>query len=150
MGLLFGMAGLAEAGEAFALMVGYGGLLLVGLAAAIGLFARSRIAAGVALTVVLVVTLLYMPWEAFRPYQSDDPDVHHWVAEWRGFGRCWSVAVAAAVLAAVRAFGFPAKSAAPDGPQGTPDQAQHLTGGARQVSGTSSAPDAPPEGEHGR
>jgi hypothetical protein len=89
MGPLFGMAALAEAGEAFALMICYGGLLLVGLAAGIGLFARSRIASGVALVLAFGITLLFVPWEAFRPCQSDDPDVRHWVAAWRQFGWLW-------------------------------------------------------------
>jgi hypothetical protein len=130
MGPLFGMAGLAEAGEAFALMTAYGGLLPVGLAAAIGLFARSRTASGIALVLAFGITLLFMPWEAFRPYQSDDPDVHHWVAAWRQFGWVWGVTVLAAVAAAVRAFGFPAKSASAVGQQGTPNQSLQQTGGA--------------------
>src|SRR5262245_1091481 len=109
MGPLFAMAGLAEAGEAFAMMIGYGGILLVGFAAAIGLLAGSRISAGVALVLAFAVTLLFLPWEAFRSYQSDDPDVHHWVEAWRQFGWAWGVAVLAVVLAAVRAFGFPTR-----------------------------------------
>jgi hypothetical protein len=128
MGPLFAMAGPAEAGEPFALTIAYGGLLLVDLTAAIGLFARSRAASGVSLVLVLLVTLLFQPWEAFRPFPSDDPDAQHWVAAWRGFCWWWGVALVAAVAAYVLAFGFPAEPAAPAGPQGTPDHPQQ-TGG---------------------
>jgi hypothetical protein len=124
------MAGPAEAAESFVLLIGYGGLLLLGLAAGIALFARSRGAAGVALIVAFLVTLLFMPWEAFRPSQSDDPDVHYWLETWRGFGWWWGVAVAATLVATVRAFGFPAKPATPDSHQATPNQSRQQTGGA--------------------
>ncbi len=108
---LVGMAGLAEAAEFIVLSVGYGGLLLSGLAATVGLFAYSRVASGVALALVLALTLMLTPWEAFRTFESADPDVHDWVAAWRGFGWCWGVAVAAAVAVSVRAFCFPPKTA---------------------------------------
>jgi len=112
-----GMAGLAEAGEAFALMIGYGGLLLLVLTAALGFFVRSRVAAGTALTVGLVLTLIFVPWEAFRPFESDDPDVHHWVAAWRGFARCWGIAAAASIAATIRAFCFPGEESRSKGEQ---------------------------------
>src|SRR5690349_12949625 len=100
---LFGMAGPAEAAESYALMIGYAGLLLLGLAAAVGLFARSRVAAGIAGALAVVLALMFTPWEAFRPFESADPDVHSWVAAWRQFGWWWGFAVAAAVAASVRA-----------------------------------------------
>ncbi len=109
MGPLIGMAGLAEAGEFFALLIGYGGLLLAGVAAALGLFARSRVAAGVALVLALAVTLTFLPWEAFRPSDGADPDVHDLVRAWRLFGWCWGVTALASVAAVVGAFGFPEK-----------------------------------------
>jgi hypothetical protein len=114
---LFGMAGLAEAGEALALAIGFGGLLLVGLLTAIGWSLRSRVASGIALALAFVVTLLSTPWEAFVPFQSDDPDVQHWMHAWRVFG-CWWVLVMVATLAAwVRAFYFRGKADVPEGEQ---------------------------------
>ena len=112
---LFGMAGLAEAGEAFALTIGYGGLLPLGLMAAVGLFSRSRAASLIALILAFIVTLMFLPWEAFRPFESNDADVHHWVAAWRGFAWWWGVAVAAALAATARAFCFPGKDSAAGG-----------------------------------
>jgi hypothetical protein len=111
MATLFGMAGLAEAGEAFALMIGHAALVLLGLVAAVGLFARSRVVSGIALALAFFLTFLFMPWEAFRPIKSSDPDVHHWIAVWRDFAWWWGFTVAASVLACVPAFCLPRKAA---------------------------------------
>jgi hypothetical protein len=107
MGPLFGMAGIAEAALAMIMMLGYGGLLLIGLAAAIGWLNRSRVAAAIALALAGLETFLFMPWEAFRSVSSDDTDVHHWVSEGRWFAFWWGLAVVAAVAAGIRAFAFP-------------------------------------------
>lgn len=107
---LFGMAGLAEAVEAQALLLGYCGLLLVGTAAAAGLLLRSRGAAVVAVALAGLVTLAFMPWAAFAPVASDDPDVLHWAAAWQLFAKWWAAALAAVIVTAVRAFRRPGPS----------------------------------------
>lgn len=108
---LLGMAGLAEAGEAYALMIGCAGLVLLGVVSAIGLFARSRVASGIALSLAFVLTLMFTPWEAFKSFESSDPDVHHWVAAWRGFAWWWGVATVATIPASLPAFSFSRKAA---------------------------------------
>ncbi|MFO0845942.1 MAG: hypothetical protein U0797_26770 [Gemmataceae bacterium] len=105
MGPMFGMAGLAEAAEAFSLLLGYGGLSVVGLAAGVTLLAPSRAGAAVALVVAGTVSLLFLPWEAFWPTPSVDPDAQHWAAAWHRFALWWCLALAATLAAAVRAFG---------------------------------------------
>ena len=127
--LVFGMAGLAEAEESFELMIGYGGLLLLALAAAVGLFVRSQVASGIALALAFVLTVMFRPWEAFRSFESGDSDVHYWVAAWRTFAWWWGFAVAAALAASARAFCFPGKAAV-QGKQSVeataaPDQGRH-------------------------
>lgn len=118
---LFGLAGPAEAFDALALAIGNGGLLLLGLTTAVAFVTRSRVAAGVALAVAFVVTVLFTPWEAFRPYQSDDPDVHSWVATWRTFGWWWGLAVAATLATTVLAFRYPTRPTTPGTEHATPN-----------------------------
>jgi hypothetical protein len=101
---LFGLAGPAEAVEGLALTSGYGGLLLLGILAAVGFFGRFRVAATLAVLSALLLTLVFTPWEAFRSFESDDPDVHHWVAAWRGFALWWIAGMGATMAAAFRAF----------------------------------------------
>ncbi len=117
---LFGLAGPAEADALLGLMIGYGSLLLVAITSAIGLFARSRVAAGTAVVLAACVTLLFMPWRAFWPIVSEDPDVHTWVRAFRMFGGWWIIAVVGVVASALRAFGSPAKPLAHGSPPSSP------------------------------
>jgi hypothetical protein len=117
MSTLFGMAGLAEAAELYSLMIGYAGLLLLGLMAAAGLFTRSRVASGITLALAFLLTLMFTPWEAFKPLESGDPDVHDWVAAWRSFGWWWGFTVAASMVASIPAFCLSDKAAMQQGQQ---------------------------------
>jgi hypothetical protein len=100
----FGLAGLAEAAEAQALLLAWGATLCLLVVALVGLALRSRPAAGLAVGLAALLGLMCVPWGAFLPVESSDPDVHYWVAAWRTFGIAWAVAAAAAVAAGVRAF----------------------------------------------
>ena len=117
MSTLFGMAGLAEAGEAYALTVCWGGLLLVAVFAAPSFILRSPTAAAFAIILVLVLGMLSAPWSAFLPVTSDDPDVRHWASAWRVFNGAWALGVVAVIAAAFRAYGrgrqAPAREVAP-------------------------------------
>lgn len=101
---LFGMAGLAEAAESATFLTGCGGLLLLGLSATIAVFTRSRVAAGIALSMAVLIAALFVPWDAFRPYRAGDSDGNFWIARWRAFGWGWGIAAAAALVGTVRAF----------------------------------------------
>jgi hypothetical protein len=107
---LFGMAGLAEADETYALMIGYAGLVLLGLIASIGLFARSRVVSGTALAFAFVLTFMFMPWEAFKSFKSSDPDVHYWIAAWRRFACWWGFVVVGSVASSILVFCLPRKA----------------------------------------
>jgi hypothetical protein len=98
------MAGLAEAGLAFALLIGLGGLLLAGVAALLGWGCRSPAAALVAVLLVCLVGLCLTPWEALGPVESDDPDVDAWIAMHRAFIVLWALTGAAALAATFRAL----------------------------------------------
>ena len=123
---LFGMAGPAEAGEAYALGIGYAGLLLLGLMATVGLFVQSRVVSGIALAFASVLTWMFTPWEAFKSFESSDPDVHHWVAAWRGFAWWWGFAVDVSVAASVLVFCLPSKAAMQKSEQSAVDDAGGL------------------------
>jgi hypothetical protein len=84
-------------------------LLLVALLAAFTLFAGSRITAVIGVTLAALLAFLFTPWEAFRPFVSDDPDALDWITAWRTFALGWGIVSAGAIAALVRAFAFPAK-----------------------------------------
>lgn len=117
---LFAMAGLAEAGEAAALMISCGGLLVLILAAAIGFFARSRFATAAAVLWAFASTCLCVPWSALAPYQSDDPDVRYWIGQWRIIAAFWGLAAAATLAAWVRVFVLSTEAGHSDAPEPPP------------------------------
>ena len=107
----FGMAGLAEAVEAESLVVGYGCLLFLVLGTVVAVLSRSCIVAGIVLAAAFVVTVMFMPPAAFLPHESNDPDVHYWVAAWRDFAWRWTVATMATVAASLWVFALHARCA---------------------------------------
>jgi hypothetical protein len=105
---LFGMAGWAEGYAFYGLLIGYGGLLLLGIFAVVAFFFRSRVAACGVLATAFLLTSMFMPWQAFSSVQSDDPDVHRWAAAERRFAVWWILVMVAATASTVRTF-FPSK-----------------------------------------
>jgi hypothetical protein len=101
---LFGLAGLAEAGIAAEQGLMCIGVFLTGLAAFLGLLLRSKIAAVVGVYLFIMTTLVFFPWEAFRPEPSDDPDVHSFQASFRRLAWWWIIASAGAIGAFVWVF----------------------------------------------
>ncbi|QDU31566.1 hypothetical protein ETAA8_67250 [Anatilimnocola aggregata] len=116
MALPLGMAGLAEAAELIAIALAYGGLLIAAVAVVTGWFAHSRIAVGIAFVLLVVIAILFSPWNAFQTVSSTDPDVLEWVADWQTFFVLWVVGSIACVVAAVRVFCFPAGIVQPPPP----------------------------------
>src|SRR5262245_37482539 len=105
---LFGAAG-GEAADAIALMISYGGLLLLAIIVGIALMASTRTAAIFALGAVLGLSMLFLPCVAFRPYGSADPDVRDWDTAWGTVALLLGLVVAAAVAVTVRAFLSPSE-----------------------------------------
>jgi hypothetical protein len=101
---VFAMAGPAEAALTQAGAIIFMIVLLTLLAAAFGLFARSRVAALLALALALSILALFSPWEVFRPVESEDPDVQGWVAIFQRLAIWWAVSVVGAVASVCRAF----------------------------------------------
>lgn len=113
---LYGMAGLAEAGAASALVTVYCWLILVGSVALFAAWFRSRIAAKFAFVLLTLLTLMTMPWTVFQTVESDDPDVHSWAsAEWT-FGVCWMIVTVGVIAVTVWTFAFCRKQKAGDQP----------------------------------
>jgi len=104
MSRLIGMAGLAEAAMAESLAIGMLGLLLLAIVAAVAWFRRSFGAATVAVVLVPLLGLLFVPWRAFGPVESEDADVHFWVSAFRQYAVLWGIVAAAALASAFRAF----------------------------------------------
>jgi hypothetical protein len=101
---LFGLAGLAEAAEAQALVLGWCGLVVLGMAAAVGLLFRVQVAAGLASCLAALMGVMCVPWSVWLPIESADPDVHYWGSAWREFGGTWAVMAVATLAASARAF----------------------------------------------
>lgn len=104
------MAGLAEAAEQMALLVAWGGLLLAAVFLAAGIWRRTWALFGLGVGAWLVLTMLFTPWAAFGPIDNPhgDPDVDHWVSQWRGWAAAWvAVTVGAIVAGAMHRRGAP-------------------------------------------
>jgi hypothetical protein len=102
---LFGTPGLADAALFSAFMIGCCGLLLLFVVAAIGFFARSRIAATTGILLGLLQACMFTPWAAFKPIRSDHPDMG-WARNWQIFAYLCAFAMLVTLAAGVRAFGF--------------------------------------------
>jgi threonine/homoserine/homoserine lactone efflux protein len=102
--VLLGMAGLAEAAVAAALGLMCIGVFLMTACAAVGLLLRSRAAAVIGFALVGVTAFLFLPWEAFAPAPTNDPDAVSLQDSYRGLARWWVLATAAVAGAAARAF----------------------------------------------
>jgi hypothetical protein len=101
---LLGMAGLAEAAWIYALGLLCFGLFAVTIIAVLGLTFRSRIASVIALVLVFFLSLLFMPWEAFRPVESDDPDVYSLMGSFQSLAVWWVVVSAGTIASVVWVF----------------------------------------------
>ena len=100
------MAGVAEAAEHIALMLAWCGLLTASIAAlvALALAKRSWIPLLISAIALAGVTFLFTPWCAFAPvspHDLKDPDVVHWIAEWREMAAGWIVVILLFVVAAL-------------------------------------------------
>ena len=104
---LFGLTGIAKAAIAVASMLLGFRLFLVIIPALLGWYLRSRTAAGIALALVCLLTLLFSPWAAFLPFPSDDPEVRDARSINFVLGLLWVVVLAGTVASAVRAFRSP-------------------------------------------
>src|SRR5512138_1695493 len=95
------MAGPAEAGEAFAMIIVEVGLGVIGLAVALSVWRRWwRVSLG-ALTACLLLSLLFSPWTAFISVSSEDPDVLYWARQWRTVSILWLCCVFGCIAASV-------------------------------------------------
>ena len=81
---LLAMAGIAEAGEYYAILI-FRGVIALAIALSLwGLFRRSRIIAWIGLAVIAVALAAEQPWRVFMLHpSSDDPDVFFWLKQWR-------------------------------------------------------------------
>jgi hypothetical protein len=102
--VLLGLAGPAEAAIGAALGLMCIGVFMVMVCAAIGLVFRSRVAAVIGLLLVGISAFLFLPWEAFFPEPSNDPDVHYWQKIYLNHALWWVLASVTLVGAVVRAF----------------------------------------------
>ena len=104
MSLVFAMAGLAEAAWAQWLGLLCIGLVVLTVLALVGLVLRSRNVAVVGLALGLIVSIVFVPWEAFRPMESNDPDAHSLMGSFRTLAVWWIVVSVVTVASAVWTF----------------------------------------------
>ena len=101
---VFGMAGLAEAAWIQALGLLCFGLLFVTVVTLFALARRSRIASALAFVVALLLTVLFLPWQAFRPVEGDDPDLHSLMGTFRSLAVWWIAVIAGTITSLLWTF----------------------------------------------
>jgi hypothetical protein len=97
---LLSMAGFAEAAWAEALGLLCFGLVIVTASVFVALVLRSRILAMITLGLDSMLSMLFEPWHAFRPVESNDSDFTSVMGFLRDLA-CWWVAVSTATLVSV-------------------------------------------------
>ncbi len=97
-GTILAMAGPAEAGEFFGLLISWAVLAVIGAVTAFTFYTSSWLPAGLATILLVIATILFRPWQAFAsisPAEASDPDVQYWVGNERLLFGGWVVAVLA-------------------------------------------------------
>lgn len=101
---LVGMAGIAEAAMMDDLMIGCFLFLVIGIIAVIGIVYRSKGAARTAAVLIIWLSYVGRPWNAFWPISSDDPDLTSLLRIFRYVGVFWALVVLVTIGAIVRAY----------------------------------------------
>lgn len=94
---IIAMAGLAEAGEFYGLVIFTGALLIAAALLTLACWRSWLIAAMIACAICICVGRFTQPWTQFAPVVTDDPDVTYWVFRWRVFGIFWFSLSAASI-----------------------------------------------------
>jgi hypothetical protein len=98
LGTMLAMAGPAEAGEFLGLLIGWAALTVIGAVTAFTFYTSSWLPAGLATIILLITTVLFMPWQAFAslsPAEASDPDSQYWIGNERLFFAGWVMVVLA-------------------------------------------------------
>ena len=106
MTMIFAMAGMAEAGAAAGICVGYLTYILVAAFSFLGMLSRRRMLSRVLIVIALAIALLdagmFHPWEAFASFKSDDPDAISLMKSARTLAYWWLATMGLLLVAAAR------------------------------------------------